>query len=518
MESKLTTDNCLLLDGYVLKTPFELLRRSFKTSQRNVEKDYGFLLQLIQQLRQVTKEDSSSLAEVKEDLVVKLETGIERAKGLKRKLADLLPSPSNPTLLRPRLDHISKVETFASPNEDQFKIWDDQRYMRYVIDYLLRTGKLESARELAKSTHLEALVDLDLFQELAHVDQALQSRSCSEALVWAGENRGALKRANNPLESSLRLQEYIELCRKRDLVQALAYYRKYLSIWYETPEVRRAAGLLAFDEQIARKVGMYASMYHISRWDTLRDKFRSTFIDVYALPAVSPFITSLLAGLAAFKLPACSPDIPYLLLPASTKPPFGSLPTSTTDSSSVGDQGGGRARYQIELGQTLTFNPWPSSGEPSSGLPSSYNLPALGPPTGLPSSHLSTSISGPATLSFSSSLSPFSDFTATGGLTTILDHPVGRAGNPSCPTCDSHLGAIAKDLPGSHNENSVLVCRISGRVMDGSAEGSPVTFPNGYVYSFGAMQEMANKNNGIVTCPRSGYSCSISELKKVFVL
>lgn len=55
----------------------------------------------------------------------------------------------------------------------------------------------------------------------------------------------------------------------------------------------------------------------------------------------------------------------------------------------------------------------------------------------------------------------------------------------NCPTCDVHLSELAKDLPQSHNMTSVLVCRISGRVLDDSEEGRAYCFPNGYVYSYG---------------------------------
>jgi hypothetical protein len=54
----------------------------------------------------------------------------------------------------------------------------------------------------------------------------------------------------NYLEFGLRLQEYIELCRKRDSSAALAYVRKNLAPWKETHfnEIQQAIALLAFNE------------------------------------------------------------------------------------------------------------------------------------------------------------------------------------------------------------------------------------------------------------------------------
>lgn len=67
--------------------------------------------------------------------------------------------------------------------------------------------------------------------------------------------------------------------------------------------------------------------------------------------------------------------------------------------------------------------------------------------------------------------------------------------------------------------------------MDGN--NPPMAFPNGYVYSREvcrsgslfyslnqrrqALEEMAVQHDGIVTCPRSQKTCTLQELRKVFV-
>jgi len=65
-------------------------------------------------------------------------------------------------------------------------------------------------------------------------------------------------------------------------------------------------------------------------------------------------------------------------------------------------------------------------------------------------------------------------------------------------------------------------------------DNMPLAFPNGYVYSrevgvslssqdlvlvtvSQALEEMAAKNDGIVTCPRSGETCEFKELRKAFI-
>jgi len=96
--------------------------------------------------------------------------------------------------------------------------------------------------------------------------------------------------------------------------------------------------------------------------------------------------------------------------------------------------------------------------------------------------------------------------------------------NVDCPICDGEsgtgsqplgLGKLAGEVPYSHHANSTIVCRISGKIMD--EDNMPMAFPDGRVYSREALEDMAARNGGIVTCPRTGTSIPFQELKKVFI-
>jgi macrophage erythroblast attacher len=110
------------------------------------------------------------------------------------------------------------------------------------------------------------LVDIKLFAELSRIEYALlYNHSVTEALAWCGENRGTLKKTKvsylltmraiaddqNNLEFTLRMQEYIELCRQRKVPEAIVYSRKNLAPWAATHlvELQQAMTLLAFGEK-----------------------------------------------------------------------------------------------------------------------------------------------------------------------------------------------------------------------------------------------------------------------------
>lgn len=89
----------------------------------------------------------------------------------------------------------------------------------------------------------------------------------------------------------------------------------------------------------------------------------------------------------------------------------------------------------------------------------------------------------------------------------------------SCPKEDplsqENFRKLAEPLPFSKQHHSKLVCYITREVMD--SENPPLVLPNGYVYSKKALEEMAKKNNGSITCPRTGYVCNLNDLVKAYI-
>ena len=247
---------------------------------------------------------------------------------------------------------------------------------------------------------LQKLVDTDLFSDIRRIEDALRRHSCTEALTWCSENKGALRKAKNTLEFDLRLQEFIELARARKTLEAIAYSKKYLLSWQDThlKQIRQASALLAYPSTTA--FGPYKRLYDFGRWEALVKSFRLAVYNLNALPTEPLLHLALYGGLASLKLPVC--------------------------------------------------------------------------------------------------------------------YDMTQPKNPDCPICDSPgLGTLAKEVPWSHHVNSTIVCAISGKIMDG--DNPPMAFPNGYVYSRNALEEMAARDGGKVTCPRTGQTCEFRELRKVFI-
>jgi macrophage erythroblast attacher len=104
------------------------------------------------------------------------------------------------------------------------------------------------------------------------------------------------------------------------------------------------------------------------------------------------------------------------------------------------------------------------------------------------------------------------------GLASLKTPLCGRPNdcNINCPVCVPPYSDLAVGLPFSHHENSSIVCRISSQVMN--ENNPPMVLPNGRVYSLNALQDLASKHQGQVSCPQTGQKFDISEAKKIFIL
>lgn len=104
------------------------------------------------------------------------------------------------------------------------------------------------------------------------------------------------------------------------------------------------------------------------------------------------------------------------------------------------------------------------------------------------------------------------------GLSSLKTRKCGKdpGRNPNCPTCVEPYLSLAHRLPRSRHENSVLVCSISGQIMD--ENDPPMAMPNGNVYSYAALRALADENDGIVKDPQNGDEANFSELRKCFIM
>ncbi|KAI5481661.1 negative regulation of gluconeogenesis [Pseudohyphozyma bogoriensis] len=437
--STLNPDHLLLLEQATLKA-IDALRRIQKTTQKTFEHNYAAFQKDLDSLvnqSMVANASDAPLSDASQAEMLKSVDGmLSRMRGLKRKLSDLSTQSSAAThVATTRMNHLATLpESMDAP---AYGTWARHRLDHQLADYFLRSSPplKRTAMELAKEEGIQELVDFELWEELAKAESGLRAHRLEEVLAWVGENRSALRKMKSPLEFTIHLQAYIELCRARSFAPAIAYAKKNLSSTAvldtgvagsvsQEQELNRAMALLAFGPDTTCSI--YQELYAPNRWDSLLTLFRSTFLALHSLPSLPLLHFSLQAGIASLKTPICCP-----------------LPTT-----------------DIIMSSSST--------------------------------------------------------------------PTGRTeGRPSkeCPVCSSPLKNLAPEVPYSHHVNSLIVCGISGKVVEGGGGdgGQLVALVSkksgeGRIYSKAALeaQQVQHPQNKLID-PETKEQFQWDQVKKVFI-
>lgn len=378
------------------QVPFEQARRVFRHSQRLIEQ------KLIPLTKATAELDAQSAAAAIVELIRNVRFGAAAVfDSGKLCQEDRIESLLYRNRCEKRLKFYDQLGGDSPHGEAARQQWDQVRADRLINEYLLSKGCFASAKAIADHNDLSGLEfgDEELFAQLAAVEDRLRSRSTTEGLLWCFENRAHLKKTQSPLEFYLRRQTFVELARKRELTQAIAYGKKFFIPWMEQyrREVEQSTALLAIWP--TTEVAPYKALYAETKWEELATLFRQEFLDLHSITHKPQLISNLQAGLSALKTPHCGKE---------------------ADS------------------------------------------------------------------------------------------------NINCPVCVPPYAEIAKGIPNSHHENSTIVCRISGCVLN--ENNPPMILPNGYVYGQAALIAMSQKDGGRVTCPRTHEEFKYSDCKKVFIL
>lgn len=225
--------------------PLEFARKNLRTSRGLVERFQTETNAAIDAAQKAAQKPTHTAAAT----LTSLDTILTKAENLKRKLESL--QAEERTLQKQqkaRLQHLQALHEIPSLVDVEFDRWSGIRLDRMLVDHLLRSGNVKTAKLLAKERKVEDLVDVEVYVALGNVEESLRQKRTTEALAWCVDNRRALKENGSSLELELRLQQMVEMTRTGDtgkLIEATAHARKFFGGQQDGSYGLRAGGLLA---------------------------------------------------------------------------------------------------------------------------------------------------------------------------------------------------------------------------------------------------------------------------------
>lgn len=279
------------IESPLLKVPFESLKRTTKDRKQAID-EYAAILELLQ---------SSKLQGSAEDCAGILENADYRLSGLKRKLESVSAvEAAELQRCRARLLHLIAL---GAPSPGKLLDWNRGRLDRILAEHLLRRGHMATAAQLVAASGLEELLDSHIFEEAHAVAAALDRRDCGPALEWCATHAAKLKKSRSQVVFKLRLQEFVELVRKRDASAAIKYARVHLASWAEPCEEEHQRVFAALIFTSSTSCPVYQELFSEERWNALKESFLSELYRLHSLTPSSILNIHLQAGLSALKVP-----------------------------------------------------------------------------------------------------------------------------------------------------------------------------------------------------------------------
>ena len=106
--------------------------------------------------------------------------------------------------------------------------WKKIRVDRMLVEHFLRSGFYNSAIRLSEAAKIEDLTNISLFLVAKEVEEALARKDTSKCLAWCHDNKSKMRKMKSTLEFNVRLQEYIELVKAGNKLEAVRHARKHL--------------------------------------------------------------------------------------------------------------------------------------------------------------------------------------------------------------------------------------------------------------------------------------------------
>ncbi|KAI2797862.1 hypothetical protein BLOT_015282 [Blomia tropicalis] len=324
-----TISDVRALEHQTLKVPYEILNKKFRIAQKNIDREASHVQNSINDLEKAVKIQPSD--EINKDPPVtvgkinELLMGVvNRLTVLKRKSIECMSEELEAvTVCKRRLEHLKEycnrsviAEQTHGAHPDTLELqdpylanWKKQRMDRMLVDHCLRSGFYETAIQLARYSDIEPLTNIEIFLVCRDIEDSLTKHETSRCLLWCHDNRSKLRKIRSTLEFSLRQQEFIELVRTNQRLEAVKYAQKHFSTLEDIVgtsaqlELEQVMGLLACSP--STQIDRYRSFFDEKRWQNLVEQFRLENFKLYQLSNSSIFSITLQAGLSSLKTPQC---------------------------------------------------------------------------------------------------------------------------------------------------------------------------------------------------------------------
>uniref|UniRef100_A0AC34G219 Macrophage erythroblast attacher n=1 Tax=Panagrolaimus sp. ES5 TaxID=591445 RepID=A0AC34G219_9BILA len=306
------------LEYGLLKVPYEMLNRKFRTTIKRLGKPMSAINNLSTSIEGVIPRSSQALPIAKINDKYRILT--KKVEEFASSFQDSINAEIEiAKVLQNRAEYLNKGVNGDEQDIDYFR---RQRVCRLLVDHLLRIGYFETAQKLADYTGIEAYTNQEIFQVAKQVEESLKRQDLSIfakqveeslkrqdlsiCLQWIADNRSKLHRLNSIFETEVHVQYAVELVKAEKRKEALEYVQKNLQNLGTKQWKGNVLTLMTIIGAGSFPGAPYQKLLSDDRWAELIEMFRVENARIFNISTLSPFSASLQLGICAHKTPYCT--------------------------------------------------------------------------------------------------------------------------------------------------------------------------------------------------------------------
>ncbi|CCH44281.1 hypothetical protein BN7_3843 [Wickerhamomyces ciferrii] len=355
-----SVDFHLKLQEGSFKVPYEAIRKNFKNVQKLDERQFKKIDELFKDFNQ-TNDKKLKLTKLKQIItnLKQFEKKIQSKTKIENELISRIQARLN------KLNELNdlKNQSQESPSpitQDKLLNWYRDQTNLLIADYLLKNSHLIESNpglKLIKNLNFEKLIDFDIILVSNKISTSILNQDLSNLVNWIDDNKSYLRKIKSNLEFQTRFQQYIELIKQGDLINAIKLFQNHLSFFTQTNfnEIKSASGLLIFASKASKtqdpNFQKYNSLLSPKRYEYLSNLFLEIYYKLHGISKDDPLLIYLSLGISSLKTRSCkcpSPSTqPQSFESILNKKLSQSHPTTTTNNCPVCSLEFNQLSYQL---------------------------------------------------------------------------------------------------------------------------------------------------------------------------
>jgi macrophage erythroblast attacher len=188
---------------------------------------------------------------------------------------------------------------------DNLKLFCEKKLNNLLLDFFLREKFLETAKNYIDEEKINSSVEYSIFLEIQKILQNLKNKDINEALNWCNTNKSKLTKLNSNIKFKLLKQQFIEIYKSGNVLDAVKLARENFSSHSDTKEISEIMIILAVRRESIDKIPKIIEILSEERWKDLENDFKQVFFQVYSMKSSSPLEVLFQSGLMSLKTPFC---------------------------------------------------------------------------------------------------------------------------------------------------------------------------------------------------------------------